>query len=1203
MDAINRVPQNYPATESSVEAASAGAAALIASADWMSTPLGPREHWPQPLKTLVEVMLGSSQPMFVAWGPQRTLLYNDPYAEILAGKHHGAMGQPFLDVWAEIRHDIEPIVDRTYRGEPVRMDDITLLMHRRGYPEETHFAFSYTPVRDETGEVAGLFCTCIETTAQVTSARKLQESEARFRAVQESSIDGFMVLDSIRDEAGRLADFRWAYANEAAERIIGKPPGWFIGRHMLEEMPGNREAGLYDAYVHVVETAEPWETEFAYARDGVDVFLRLTAVKVGDGIAVSFADLTERRRTEKQISQAATAIENMAEGFIILDAGFHIKQINAEGLRIDGRPASRIVGRHVLEVWPESERLPTWPAYRRALAERTTVELVYRHISEIHDVWLEVRAYPTEDGLAVFYRDVTERFTNERMVRENAERVQLALEAGAIVGTWIWEVPEDRFTADERFADAFGLDPAVCRTGVSLDQIVASIHDDDKQHVETAIAEALRRGGPYRSQYRVRRKDGAFRWIEANGRVELDAAGAPLRFPGILRDIEERRAIEAERDRVMAILQNFTEAVPGVVYAKDLQGRMLVANRGTSELIGKLPEAYLGKTDLEFLDDKAQALAVMRNDRRVMDSGAAEQIEEQVRLPDGTAAVWLSTKAPLRNAAGEVIGLIGASLDITSRKQIEANLEASRERLRQLNETLEQQISERTARLLASEVLIRTFFDHSSECHAVLVENNDGSFRYEEANPATLRLYKMTREEITGRTTTEIFDAATAGELNENLAACLRAGAPWRYERIQGGRMIEAVCTPVLDEKGPARRIVVSAHDITERRALEAQLRQAQKMEAVGQLTGGIAHDFNNLLTAISGSLELLERRNAEGRRDALPRYIGAAQDAARRAATLTQRLLAFSRRQTLDPKPTDVNQLIAGMEDLLRRTVGPGVELDVIGAAGLWLTKIDPSQLENAVLNLGINARDAMPDGGRITIETANTWLDERAARERDLSPGQYISVCVTDTGTGMTQDVIAQAFDPFFTTKPLGRGTGLGLSMIHGFVRQSGGQVRIYSELGKGTTLCLYLPRISGTIDEFEAPETFQIAEAGHGETVLVIDDDASVRKLVVEVLEEAGYVALEASDGPEGLKILQSDARIDLLVTDVGLPGGINGRQVAEAARMKRSGLKVLFVTGYAANAAMGHGLLEAGMQVITKPFVMAELGNKVRQMIHG
>jgi len=389
--------------------------------------------------------------------------------------------------------------------------------------------------------------------------------------------------------------------------------------------------------------------------------------------------------------------------------------------------------------------------------------------------------------------------------------------------------------------------------------------------------------------------------------------------------------------------------------------------------------------------------------------------------------------------------------------------------------------------------------------------------------------------------------------------------------------------------------------EIAKRAQAEEALRQAQKMEAVGQLTGGIAHDFNNLLAGISGSLEIIERRISNGRADGVERFLNSAQTSAQRAAALTQRLLAFSRRQTLDPKPTDVNRLVFGMEDLIARTVGPGIKVEVVGAAGLWPTRIDTVQLESELLNLAINARDAMPEGGKLTIETANKWLDDRAGRERDLPPGQYISVCVTDTGTGIPKDIADRIFDPFFTTKPIGQGTGLGLSMIHGFVRQSGGQIRVYSEPGHGTTMCLYLPRFTGEItDDAEAVEV-QISEMGAGETVLVVDDEPTVRMLIVEVLQEAGYVALEAEDGPSGLKILQSEARVDLLITDVGLPGGLNGRQVADAARLTRPDLKVLFVTGFAENAAVGNGHLEPGMEVITKPFAMAELANKITDMI--
>jgi signal transduction histidine kinase len=390
--------------------------------------------------------------------------------------------------------------------------------------------------------------------------------------------------------------------------------------------------------------------------------------------------------------------------------------------------------------------------------------------------------------------------------------------------------------------------------------------------------------------------------------------------------------------------------------------------------------------------------------------------------------------------------------------------------------------------------------------------------------------------------------------------------------------------------------------EVNARAKAEETLRQSQKMEAVGQLTGGIAHDFNNLLTGIGGSLQMIETRMAQGRMDAVDRYVLAAQGAVKRAASLTHRLLAFSRRQTLDPKPTNVNRLIGGMEELIRRTVGTSVQMEVVGAGGLWPTLVDPNQLENALLNLCINARDAMPDGGRLTIETANKWLDERAAKERDLPPGQYVSLCVTDTGTGMTPAVMEHVFEPFFTTKPLGQGTGLGLSMIYGFARQSGGHIRIYTEVGKGTTMCLYLPRHDRNAElEDGLSELHKATPAGDGEVVMVIDDEPTIRMLISEVLEEQGYSTIEAPDGPSAMRVLRSAARIDLLITDVGLPNGMNGRQIADAARELRSDLKVLFITGYAENAVVGNGHLDKGMQVFAKPFEMNALARKIREII--
>jgi signal transduction histidine kinase/CheY-like chemotaxis protein len=384
--------------------------------------------------------------------------------------------------------------------------------------------------------------------------------------------------------------------------------------------------------------------------------------------------------------------------------------------------------------------------------------------------------------------------------------------------------------------------------------------------------------------------------------------------------------------------------------------------------------------------------------------------------------------------------------------------------------------------------------------------------------------------------------------------------------------------------------------------AAQGQLLQMQKMEAIGQLTGGLAHDFNNLLAGISGSLEMMQTRMGQGRLGDVGRYMSVAQGASKRAAALTHRLLAFSRRQTLDPRPTDVNRLVSGMEELVRRTIGPQIALEVVGAAGLWPTLIDPGQLENALLNLCINARDAMPGGGRITIATGNRWVDRSYAARNEMPEGQYLSVCVTDTGSGMPPEVVARVFEPFFTTKPLGEGTGLGLSMIYGFARQSGGHVRIQSEVGLGTTVCLYLPRHRGVAEADDgAGEAARLGRVGRGEAVLVVDDEPTVRMLVVDVLTDMGYATVEAADGVAGLTMLQSDARIDLLITDVGLPGGMNGRQMADAGRALRPDLKVLFITGYAESAAIGDGRLGPGMQVLTKPFAMDALGMRIEDLV--
>ena len=543
--------------------------------------------------------------------------------------------------------------------------------------------------------------------------------------------------------------------------------------------------------------------------------------------------------------------------------------------------------------------------------------------------------------------------------------------------------------------------------------------------------------------------------------------------------------------------------------------------------------------------------------------------------------------------------------DVTARRRAEIELQA-------LNESLEARVAE----ALAGRRLLAEIVDGADAMvHVVgrdgrwIAINRAGADRFEQifgVRPAVgdRMLDLLADQPEQHARVAALWDRALSGEAFIDVGEFTAPDAPPAFYEMR--------FSPLHDADGRLIGAYQFVYDVTDRVAeqqrlvqTEEQLRQAQKMEAVGQLTGGLAHDFNNLLTGITGSMEMMEVRLAQGRTADLPRYIAAAQGAAKRAAALTHRLLAFSRRQTLAPKPVDVRALIGGMEELIGRSVGPSITLETVNAAGLWPALIDAGQLENAILNLCLNARDAMPDGGTITIETANRWMDARTADQRGLKAGQYISVCVSDTGTGMSPHVKANAFDPFFTTKPIGLGTGLGLSMIYGFAKQSGGSVSIYSEPGDGTMVCIYLPRHVGEAETYEPgiDTAAHLPRAEAGETVLVVDDEPTIRMLVVEVLEDLGYTAIEAGDGAAALRILRSDARIDLLVTDVGLPGGMNGRQVADAARDLRPGLNVLFVTGYAENAVLSHGHLDPGMHVITKPFSMEKLGVTVRELLSG
>ncbi len=770
-----------------------------------------------------------------------------------------------------------------------------------------------------------------------------------------------------------------------------------------------------------------------------------------------------------------------------------------------------------------------------------------------------------------------------------AERLRNILSASGAAAAWEWHVAERLIVGDQGFATLYGITPAEATSGISPNRFFAIIHPQDRDRMRLAMGGMLRGSQVLSKQFRILAPDGTVRWLQARGRTDdmqsrKGAAEQPGRFSGVLLDITEQKRLEEQlRIAQTAGGVGTFEHVDGFgTAAVSAQFCALLGMHVTTDLPIRTLNAVVWPGDPALIDLAARPQL-----------GVATHAELRITRADTQEMRWLMRRGEhIRDAETAGIRFSGVIYDITEAKRVETQL-------RVLNETLEMRVEERTRER-----------DRIWRVSQDLLGVADAGGVWVSINPAWTTLLGWDEHEIIGRTSEwlehEDDIAATRREVARLAAGHRTLKFENRFRRRDGDYcwlswtavpedgMIYCVARDISAEKEAAAALAKT----------QEQLRQSHKMEAVGQLTGGIAHDFNNLLTGISGSLEMLQARLAQRRLQDADRYIAAAQSAARRAAALTHRLLAFSRRQTLEPKSTDVNRLVASLDELVRRTMGPAVQVEVVTAVGLWTTLVDPNQLENALLNLCINARDAMPAGGRLTIETANRWLEAPAASERDLPAGAYVTLCVSDNGTGMSPEVAARAFDPFFTTKPIGQGTGLGLSMIYGFARQSGGQVRIYTEVGLGTTICLYLPRHLGDTAAAEDDLSFaQAPRVGNGETILVVDDEPAIRVLVAEMLEDLGYAAIEASDGPSAMRVLQSEAQIDLLVTDVGLTGGWNGRQVADAGRALRPNLTVLFMTGYAENAVVGHGHLDPGMHVLTKPFSLEVLASRVRLLIGG
>jgi PAS domain S-box-containing protein len=792
-------------------------------------------------------------------------------------------------------------------------------------------------------------------------------------------------------------------------------------------------------------------------------------------------------------------------------------------------------------------------------------------------------------GVLVVCRDVTEEYLASEALREREAELARVQQIGRIGGLEVDLRTGFRNRRSPEYLLIHGLPPDAAHE--SHEDWVARIHPDDREAAEQKFRDAVAGDvREYSVQYRIiRPSDGETRWISVKSTIERDDCGKAIRLVGAHTDVTEQVMAEQALRQSEAEFRTLAEAVPHHVWTATPEGSLNWFNPRVYEYAGSLPSQLNGANWAKIVhpDDIPAALLAWT---RAIGSGDAYELEFRLRRTDGAFRWFLARAVAARDEQGKIIRWIGTNTDVHDQKLIAGELA-------ELNATLAQRVEEKTRE--------RDRIWNVSQ-DLLVVANRNGV--WQTVNPAWTKTMGWSESELLNRTSEWLEHPDDGGITRAQVKKLGADETTVRFEsrfRHRDGSYRWLSWTGVADSDHiyAVARDVTAEKAATERlKATEEALRQSQKMEAVGQLTGGIAHDFNNLLTGIVGSLDLLQTRLNQGRTDNVARYINAAMTSANRAAALTHRLLAFARRQPLIPKGVDANALVVSLEDLLRRTIGETIDLEIAASDGLWGTLCDPNQLESALLNLAINARDAMPDGGRLTIATANARLNSVTADTPALAPGDYICITVTDTGVGMSPEVAARAFDPFFTTKPIGQGTGLGLSMIYGFARQSNGHATIDSRVGQGTSIRLYLPRHHGD-SAVEHGSVVRAAEhAATGETVLVVEDEPVVRGVILEMLHDQGYRTLEAVDGPSGLRILRRDQRIDLLVTDVGLPG-MNGRQLADQARETRPDLKILFITGYAESVAISDGFLQPGMEMITKPFELDNLARRIREMVSG
>jgi PAS domain S-box-containing protein len=690
----------------------------------------------------------------------------------------------------------------------------------------------------------------------------------------------------------------------------------------------------------------------------------------------------------------------------------------------------------------------------------------------------------------------------------------------------------------------------------------------DRPRFRALVEACAGKGEPFDSEFRITDAAGESRWVRVAARPVRGARGEVVRLQGAFQDIGAYKAVERQLDESLTSWRRLAEAMPMMVWTADHVGRLEYASPVVEEYSGNEPQAVYGDGWLALVhpDDRARAAAAWQS---AVASGERYETEIRMQRRDG-AWRWHLARAQRVQLQPELPPVwYGTAIDIHDRRVLE---------------------------LQARELAARYESVLESMTDAVIAF--DDEWRFTVVNAQAEALLQRKRGELLGNMVWDEFPEARGSRFQQEYERCMREQVVVRFEEPYAplAMLFEVTAYPAS-----GGGVTVYFRDVTEPRRVAEQLRQVQRLESIGQLTGGVAHDFNNLLTVVMGNAELLDNLLPEGSTES--ELASTIFEAATRGAAMTQRLLAFARKQALSPQPVDINRLVSDMDPLLRRALGEHIDIEVVRGAGLWPALVDPGQLENALLNLAINARDAMPGGGLLLIETANARLDaEYALLHPGVREGNYVMLAVSDTGHGMTEEVQLRLFEPFFTTKPKGQGTGLGLSMVHGFIKQSNGQIAVYSEPGKGTTMRLYLPRIDSPAAERSDRQQGDVP-LGSGESVLLVEDDELVRHYAMTLLTGLGYRVVIARDGPEALIQLQDHPEVALLFTDVVMPGGIGGRELADRAQAMRPGLPVLFASGYTDNGIVHQGRLDPGVLLLAKPYRRADLARRVRQALDG